>query len=70
MWFLFKSSPIVKIFNKNRISVLLKYNNKFSNLEEDNNSINDDFIKKIYFYFEEVNQNNPIKIKTLNIKNF
>tara|TARA_Y100001956_G_C4097514_1_gene175986 strand:- start:411 stop:797 length:387 start_codon:yes stop_codon:yes gene_type:complete len=60
----------IKIFNKNRISVLLKYNNKFSNLEEDNNSINDDFIKKIYFYFEEVNQNNPIKIKTLNIKNF
>lgn len=60
----------IKVFNKNSISILAKFNENFNTLEDDANLITNDFIKKIYFYFEEVNQNNPIKRKILNIKNF
>ena len=60
----------IEIFNKNEIKIQFQSNKKRCNIQDNNNLITNNIIKKIYSYIEEANEQNPIKRKILNIKNF
>lgn len=60
----------INIFQNNEIE--LKYRFEKENFDINNNDdlITNDIIKKIYSCIEEINEKNPIKRKLLNLKNF
>lgn len=60
----------INIFQNNEIE--LKYRFEKENFDINNNDdlITNDLIKKIHSCIEEINEKNPIKRKLLNLKNF